>query len=220
MNKNTTSIALVDDHSLLRNGLAALINSFEGYNVLFEADNGKDFINQLQTHAVPDIILLDITMPEMNGFETAAWIKQNTPSIKILILSMMDNDEVVISMLKAGARGYILKDSKPALFKQALDSIRDSGFFMNELVSNKMLKYLTHEEKKGNEVSLVSELSEKEIAFLKYACTEMTYKDIASNMQVSPRTVDGYRDDLFKKLNVQSRVGLVIFAIKNGLFKL
>ena len=220
MNKNTTSIALVDDHSLLRNGLAALINSFEGYNVLFEADNGKDFINQLQTHAVPDIILLDITMPEMNGFETAAWIKQNTPSIKILILSMMDNDEVVISMLKAGARGYILKDSKPALFKQALDSIRDSGFFMNELVSNKMLKYLTHEEKKGNEVSLVSELSEKEIAFLKYACTEMTYKDIASNMQISPRTVDGYRDDLFKKLNVQSRVGLVIFAIKNGLFKL
>ncbi|MFC0772193.1 response regulator [Terrimonas alba] len=220
MNKNNTSIALVDDHSLLRNGLAALINSFEGYTVLFEADNGKDFINQLQIHAVPDIILLDITMPEMNGFETAAWIKQNTPSIKILVLSMMDNDEVVISMLKAGARGYILKDSKPALFKQALDSIRDSGFFMNELVSNKMLNYLTHEEKKGSEVSLVSELSEKEIAFLKYACTEMTYKDIASNMQVSPRTVDGYRDDLFKKLNVQSRVGLVIFAIKNGLYKL
>ena len=220
MNKNNTSIALVDDHSLLRNGLAALINSFEGYTVLFEADNGKDFINQLQTQAVPDIILLDITMPEMNGFETAAWIKQNTPSIKILVLSMMDNDEVVISMLKAGARGYILKDSKPALFKQALDNIRDSGFFMNELVSNKMLNYLTHEEKKGSEVSLVSELSEKEIAFLKYACTEMTYKDIASSMQVSPRTVDGYRDDLFKKLNVQSRVGLVIFAIKNGLYKL
>jgi DNA-binding NarL/FixJ family response regulator len=220
MNKNNTSIALVDDHSLLRNGLAALINSFEGYTVLFEADNGKDFINQLQTQAVPDIILLDITMPEMNGFETAAWIKQNTPSIKILVLSMMDNDEVVISMLKAGARGYILKDSKPALFKQALDSIRDSGFFMNELVSNKMLNYLTHEEKKGSEVSLVSELSEKEIAFLKYACTEMTYKDIASSMQISPRTVDGYRDDLFKKLNVQSRVGLVIFAIKNGLYKL
>ena len=220
MNNNTTGIALVDDHSLLRNGLAALINSFEGYNVVFEADNGKDFINQLKIHAVPDIILLDITMPEMNGFETAAWIKQNTPSIKILILSMMDNDEVVISMLKAGARGYILKDSKPVLFKQALDSIRDSGFFMNELVSNKMLNYLTHEEKKGSEMSLVSELSEKEIAFLKYACTEMTYKDIASNMQVSPRTVDGYRDDLFKKLNVQSRVGLVIFAIKNGLYKL
>ena len=202
MTKNTTRIALVDDHALLRNGLASLIQSFEGYTVLFQADNGKDFIQQLKTNPVPDIILLDITMPEMNGFETAAWIKQNTPSIKILVLSMMDNDEVVISMLKAGARGYILKDSKPALFKQALDSIRDSGFFMNELVSNKMLNYLTHEEKKGSEVSLVSELSEKEIAFMKYACTEMTYKDIASSMQISPRTVDGYRDDLFKKLNV------------------
>ena len=220
MNKNNSSIALVDDHSLLRNGLATLINSFDGYSVLFEADNGKDFIKQLQTHGTPDMILLDITMPEMNGFETAAWIKQNAPSIRILVLSMMDNDEVVISMLKAGARGYILKDSKPALFKQALDSIRDSGFFMNELVSNKMLNYVTHEESKRSEVTLVSELSEKEIVFLKYACTEMTYKDIAGNMQVSPRTVDGYRDELFRKLNVQSRVGLVIFAIKNGLYKL
>lgn len=220
MNKSNTSIALVDDHSLLRNGLATLINSFDGYKVLFEADNGKDFIRQLESNPTPDIILLDITMPEMNGFETAAWIKQNKLPIKILVLSMMDNDEVVISMLKAGARGYILKDSKPALFKQALDSIRDSGFFMNELVSNKMLNYVRHEEKKGSEVTLVSELSDKEIAFLKYACTEMTYKDIAGSMQVSPRTVDGYRDDLFKKLNVQSRVGLVIFAIKNGLYKL
>src|SRR5690242_13762746 len=111
MSKNNIAIALVDDHVLLRNGLASLIQSFEGYTVLFEADNGKDFISQLKSNPVPDIILLDITMPEMNGFETAAWIKQNAPSIKILVLSMIDNDEVVISMLKTGARGYILKDS-------------------------------------------------------------------------------------------------------------
>lgn len=220
MNKNTTSIALVDDHTLLRNGLASLIQSFEGYIVLFQADNGKEFIQQLQINPVPDIILLDITMPEMNGFETAAWIKQNAPSIKILVLSMMDNDEVVISMLKSGARGYILKDSKPAVFKQALDNIRDTGFFMNELVSNKMLNFLTHEENKGKEMSAISQLSPRELTFLQYACSEMTYKDIAIEMQVSPRTVDGYRDELLKKLNLQSRVGLVLFAIKNGLYKL
>lgn len=220
MNKNITSIALVDDHALLRSGLASLIESFDGYSVLFQADNGKDFIQQLQTNKLPDIILLDITMPEMNGFETAAWIKQNAPSIRILVLSMMDNDEIVISMLKAGARGYILKDSKPAVFKQALDNIRDSGFFMNELVSNKMLNYVRHEETNGKELSAISLLTEKELAFLQYACSEMTYKEIASAMQVSPRTVEGYRDELLKKLNLQSRVGLVLFAIKNGLYKL
>lgn len=220
MNKNTTRIALVDDHVLLRNGLASLIQTFEGYSVLFEADNGKDFIRQLQTHAVPDIILLDITMPEMNGFETAAWINKNTPSIKILVLSMMDNDAVVISMIKEGARGYILKDSKPAIFKQALDNIRDTGFYMNELVSNKMLSYVKSHENPGTAVPLISQLTDKEILFMQMACTEMTYKEIATAMRVSPRTVDGYRDELFKKLNVESRVGLVLFAVKHGLHKL
>jgi len=220
MTKNITHIALVDDHALLRNGLAALINSFDGYSVLFEADNGKDFIAQLQTNPEPDIILLDITMPVMNGFETAAWINKNKPSIKILVLSMMDNDEVVISMLKEGARGYILKDSKPAVFRQALNNIRDSGFFMNEMVTNKMLSYVTHKEKTGKEMTLIPRLTEKEIQFLKMACTDLTYKEIATAMNISPRTVDGYRDDLLRKLNVESRVGLVIYAIKHGLYKL
>jgi DNA-binding NarL/FixJ family response regulator len=220
MDKNMTRIALVDDHALLRNGLASLIQSFEGYSVLFEADNGKEFIQQLQTHAIPDIILLDITMPEMNGFETAAWINKNHPSIKILVLSMMDNDSVVISMIKEGARGYILKDSKPAIFKQALDSIRDTGFYMNELVSNKMLNYVMSHEKTGKRLPLISQLTDKEILFMQMVCTEMTYKEIATAMQASPRTIDGYRDDLFKKLHVESRIGLVLFAIKHGLYKL
>lgn len=220
MIKSITRIALVDDHALLRNGLASLIQTFEGYSVLFEADNGKDFIRQLQTHAVPDIILLDITMPEMNGFETASWINKNAPSIKILVLSMMDNDAVVISMIKEGARGYILKDSKPAIFKEALDNIRDTGFYMNELVSNKMLSYVKNHENSGTALPLISQLTDKEILFMRMACTEMTYKEIANAMQISPRTVDGYRDELFKKLNVESRVGLVLFAVKHGLHKL
>lgn len=220
MTKSIIRIALVDDHALLRNGLAALIQTFDGYSVLFEADNGKDFIRQLEKHAVPDIILLDVTMPEMNGFETAAWINKNAPSIKILVLSMMDNEEVVISMIKEGARGYILKDSKPAIFKHALDNIRDSGFYMNELVSNKMLSYVKNHENSGTAVPLISQLTGKEILFLQMACTEKTYKEIATAMQVSPRTVDGYRDELFKKLNVESRVGLVLFAVKHGLYKL
>ena len=219
MNEKITHIALVDDHTLLRNGLASLVQSFEGYSVLFEADNGKEFIQQLNTHPAPDIVLLDINMPEMNGFETAAWIKRNLPAAKILVLSVMDNDTVIISMLKRGARGYILKDSKPAVFKQALDSIRDTGFYMNELVSNKMLNYVTHEEK-GKEMAVVSALTENELAYLQLVCTEMTHKEIADQMKLSPRTIDGYRDELLKKLKVQSRIGLVIFAIKYGIHKI
>jgi DNA-binding NarL/FixJ family response regulator len=218
--KDTTHIALVDDHVLVRTGLATLLRSFDEYSVLFEADNGKDFIHQLKQQTIqPDIILLDITMPVMNGIETASWIKQNLKSAKILVLTVMENDAVIISMLKLGARGYLLKDSKPLIFKQALDSIRDTGFFMNEFVSNKMLNYVTHDEKE-KEVNLISQLTENEIIFLQLSCTEMTYKEIAEKMGISPRTVDGYRDHLLKKLNVQSRIGLVIFAIKYGLFKL
>jgi DNA-binding NarL/FixJ family response regulator len=215
-----TQIALVDDHVLLRNGLASIVKSFDGYAVLMEADNGKEFIEQLKTSPAPDIVLLDINMPEMNGIETAVWMKKNLPDTKILVLSVMDTDTVIISMLKHGARGYILKDSKPAVFKQALDNIRDSGFFMNELVSNKMLNYVTNDEDNATKTHLISQLTENEITFLQLSCTEMTYKEIAEKMKVSPRTIDGYRDHLLKKLNVQSRVGLVIFAIKYGLYKL
>ena len=219
MSKSVTKVSLVDDHSLLRNSLASLINGFEDYEVLFEADNGKHFIEQLPKHTKPDIVLLDITMPEMNGFETAAWIKQNLPTAKVLVLSMMDNDTAIINMLKAGARGYLLKDSKPAVLKNALDEVRDKSFYMNELVSNKMLNYVIDVEHK-NDTDIISQLSHNEMTFLKMACTEMSYKQIAAEMQLSSRTVEGYRDDLFKKLNVISRIGLVIFSIKNGLYKI
>lgn len=219
MVKNKTNIALVDDHALLRSALASMVKSFDGYSVSLEADNGKEFIQQLKTASAPDIVLLDIKMPEMDGIETAIWMKKNLPEAKILVLSVMDTDAVIISMLKHGARGYILKDSKPAIFKQALDNIRDTGFHMNELVSNKMLNYVTKAEENAN-THIISSLNENEITFLQLSCTEMTYKEIAEKMNVSPRTIDGYRDHLLKKLNVQSRVGLVVFAIKYGFHKL
>lgn len=218
MDNAAVKIALVDDHSLLRNGLSSLVNSFDGYEVCFEADNGKHFISLLGHYPAPDIVLLDITMPEMNGFQTADWIRENLPSAKMLVLSMMDNEETIITMLKKGAGGYILKDSKPDIFKQALDNIRDRGFFMNELVSNKMLKYVTG----GNEKSqgIISDLTDKEITFLNWVCSEKTYKEIALEMNLSSRTIEGYRDNLFQKLGVMSRTGLVLFAIKNGIYKL
>ncbi len=213
-----TFVALVDDHELLRTGLAAMINSFEGYKVVMEANNGQQFIEKIKSSKTsPDIVLLDITMPQMDGYETSQWIKSNLPKTKVLVLSMLENDTAIIRMLKNGARGYILKDSKPKVFKEALDSIRDIGYFINELVSSKLMHYINHEEVFDSDSFTLSNLSDNEISFLKWICTEKTYKEIADEMCLSPRTIDTYRDNLFKKLDVKTRVGLAIFAIKNGI---
>ena len=215
-----TLVALVDDHELLRTGLAAIINSFEGYKVILEANNGKHFIEKLDSKNSPDIVLLDITMPVMDGYDTSGWIKANMPKAKILVLSMLENDTAIIRMLKNGARGYILKDSKPMVFKEALDNIRDSGYFINDLVSNKLMQYINHEDVFDNDKHTMNNLTDNELIFLKWICTEKTYKEIADEMYLSPRTIDTYRDNLFRKLEVKTRVGLAIFAIKNGIVKI
>jgi len=217
MNPHKTTVALVDDHVLLRNGLASLVNSFKGFEVLFEADHGKDLIQQLQDGDIPDIILLDIFMPEMNGFETLAWLKANMPDIKVIMVSMNDDDSAVVRCIKDNARAYLLKDSKPEDFFLALTDVRDNGFFLNQLVNSKMFKFLRGERDPTD--NLAYPLTEKEEEFIKLACTDLTYKKIAEQMKLSPRTIDGYREDLFRKLNLVSRVGLVIYAIKRGLFK-
>lgn len=213
-----TLVALVDDHELLRTGLAAMINSFDGFKVIMEANNGQEFIEKIRNNrTTPNIVLLDITMPQMDGYETSSWIKSNLPQTKVLVLSMLENDTAIIRMLKNGARGYILKDSKPRIFKDALNNIRDSGFYINDLVSNKLMQYINKEEVYDNDVLTLGNLSENEVAFLKWICTDKTYKEIADEMCLSPRTIDTYRDNLFKKLEVKTRVGLAIFAIKSGI---
>ena len=212
------TIVLIDDHALLRKGLAQLVQSL-GYTVSFEADNGKEFINKLDSKNLPDIVLMDINMPEMDGYETTQWLKENHPDIKVLALSMYDNENSIIRMLKCGAKGYILKDSEPAELKAAIDAVLTKGYYYSDLVSGKLIHAINKIDDEGSDINTVSNLSERETDFLKYACTEMTYKEIADKMFVSPRTIDGYRDTLFEKLNVKTRVGLVIYTIKNGIFQ-
>jgi two-component system, NarL family, invasion response regulator UvrY len=214
-----TNIALVDDHVLLRNGLANLIETFGDYKILFEADNGKKFIENLKADLLPEIVLMDINMPEMDGYETSMWLKENHPEVKILALSMYDNENAIIRMFKAGAKGYILKDCEPAELKAALDAIATKGFYYSEMVTGKLIHTINSLDEKDS-VSNILHLQDREIMFLKLICTELTYKEIADKMFVSPRTIDGYRDALFEKLNLKTRVGLVMYAIKNGIVKL
>ena len=204
-------VALVDDHVILRKSLAVLIQLFKDFDITLQANNGRDFIDQLQPHSLPDIVLLDITMPVMDGVETAHWLKQNYPQVKVLALSMIKNDYIIIRMLKNGARGYILKDSEPAELKEALHQTHIKGYYYNELITPK----IKNKELYGEFPKIM--LTEQELIFLRWACTEKSYKQIADEMCISPRTVDGYRDSLFRKLNITSRVGIAIYAIKSGI---
>jgi DNA-binding NarL/FixJ family response regulator len=210
-------VSLVDDHVLLRQGLASLINSMNNLQVLFEADNGKDFIRQLKPSALPDLVLMDVSMPEMDGFSTARWLMVNYPHIKILALSMMDDEQIIIRMLRNGASGYILKNISPQELRLAIESVMANGTYFNNQVSNKLISSLY----KCQDTVLgdfnLSNLKERELEFLKLVCTDYSYKQIADKMYVAARTVDGYREALFSKLQVKSRVGLAMFAIKSGL---
>ena len=212
-------VVLVDDHPLLRNGLATLIDSYDNFKVQFEADNGKEFISQLEADNLPDIVLLDITMPEMDGYATAKWIREHHPKVKILALSMMDDEYAIIRMLKNGARGYVVKNTKPKELLQALKDVMEKGFYFNEQINNKIADSV-YRLSSPDAGSSPHSITDKETEFLIHACSDKTYKEIAHEMCVSPRTVDSYRDSLLEKLDVKSRVGLVIFAIKNGIVKL
>ena len=204
-------VALVDDHVILRKSLAVLIGMLQEFEVVIEAGNGEEFIKQLQEKEKPDIVLLDITMPIMDGVETARWIKENEPNIKVVALSMLNNDLVIIRMLKNGARGYLLKDTEPDELKSALLQVHEKGYYYNEYILPKMASV----NGKENFIKSNATITENELIFLKLVCTEKSYKEIANEMCLSPRTIDGYRESLFHKLKTSTRVGLAIYAIKN-----
>ncbi len=208
-----TKVVLIDDHRLFRKGMVELINGFSSYTVIWEGENGKELTQKISPQNLPDIVLLDISMPIMDGFETAQWLEQRYPEVKILALSMHNDDETIMKMLKSGVNGYVLKNADPAELRMALKKLQEEGSYY----SNRVTEILVKNFHKKKEVEV--ELSEREIEFLKLACTELPYKSFAPILKVHPRVVEAIREALFKKLNVLTRVGLVLYAIKHGIFK-
>lgn len=208
------TVVIIDDHLLVAKAIASLIEQMHKYEVLYVADNGEQFVQWMKGRKTgPDIVLLDINMPYMNGYETAAWIKKQVPNTSILVLTMQNDEPSIINMIRAGASGYLLKDVHPTELEKALDMVLERGFYYSDLVANKLIKTFTEEEPIKD---ARAKLNERELQFLTLACTEMTYKEIAREMGLSSRTVEGYRDQLFVKLNIKSRVGLAIYAIRMG----
>lgn len=139
-------IGLADDHSLIRKGLVELINTFDNYEVMFHVGNGQDLIDEVTNGRVPDIAMLDVNMPRKDGFETAAWLKSAHPDIRILALSMYDEEATIIRMLKCGAKGYVFKDAEPRELKQALDSIVNKGYHYSELITGHLIHNINEEQ--------------------------------------------------------------------------
>jgi len=211
----TIPIAIVDDHTLMSKALENMITENIKYSVVINQPNGEDFINALQhTSELPAVVLMDINMPYKNGIETTEWLTEHHPDIKVIALTMEDDEKVLIRMLKAGAKGYLLKDMQPSILFQAIDTVFEKGSFYTDFVAQKLLKVQTENAKNA---SLLSDLKEREKEFIKLACSELTYKEIADKMCLSPKTIDGYRDSVFVKLEIKNRVGLVLFALKHNL---
>lgn len=209
------SIAIVDDHQIVSEAIAGLINALPQFNILYEVRNGRELVNKFVVKKnIPDLVLLDINMPIMNGFETAAWLQEQHPDVPFVALTMNDDDESIIKMLRLGAKGYLIKDIDSDELLVALDEVIKKGFYYTDLVTKKLLHTLKPEAKKEET------LKDNELEFIRLVCTEKTYREIADEMCLSPKTIDGYRDALFQKLDVKNRIGLVMYAIKNGLIQL
>ncbi len=206
------AIGIVDDHTLFRSGLSSLLAEFEEISVVFEAKNGIDLQEKLDKHSSVQLLLMDINMPIMDGYATTKWVKERFPSLYVLALSMYEDEKAIIGMLKAGAVGYMLKESKPSDLLFAIKSTIEKGFYLNEMVSGRLLITLKSDAK--------PQFTNNELTFLQYCSTELTYKEIANRMNISPRTVDNYRESLFAKLNIKSRTGLVVYGIKNQLIEI
>lgn len=208
------SIGIVDDHQLFLKSLGLLLSGVENFCIIVEALNGKDLQEKMKfMKSMPDIMLIDVEMAVMNGLETSKWLTEKHPLIKLVALSMNDTDKKIIGMIKAGCCAYLLKDTHPNELEKAINEIAKNGYY-NADVSNINYRRLIQAEK--DEIHL----SEKEKEFLQFACSDLTYKQIAGKMHQSERTIDGHREKLFQKFKVQSRVGLALEAIRKEFVKL
>lgn len=205
------TLALVDDHTMLRRSMAALLQLMGGFKVIFEASHGRELIDYLGQNTWPDLVLMDVSMPVMSGPETTRWIRDHYPEIKVVALSMVRSENTIIRMMSSGARAYVLKDAEPEELVRMLREVHLNGFAQNEMVP-----YIPHRSITTSPVHL----STQERQYMQWVCTEKSHKEIAELMQLSPRTIDGYRDSLLKKLGVNSRVGIVMYALQHGIVPL
>ncbi len=205
-------LGLVDDHNLFRKGVLSLLEEQEEFEVVIEAESGESFLNKMQVLSEnPDIILCDIKMAGMMGYELTAHITKQYPDVKVIALSMYADEGSIINMITSGACGYILKGAEPWELIQAIKAVQTEGVYLNQEGGAALLKKVHNSE--------VYQVKDHELEFLLNCCSELSYREIAEKMDVSTRTIDGYRERLFPKIKVKTRIGAVLYAFKQGIYK-
>jgi two-component system invasion response regulator UvrY len=206
-------IALAEDHVLLRSALALVVNKFDNCNVIIEASNGNELIKKIQSGIVPHLLLLDLNMPEFDGYETAKWLQANHPDVHILMLTMYDTEFTMIRLLQLGVRGFLKKAITTQELNFAIQNVMQFGYYYSSNTTGRLINLFRKSHEQSTMMKLM--LSETEIRFLKYICSELTYKEIANEMDLNPRAVDNIRDNLFNKLQIKSRVGLAMYSLRH-----
>jgi DNA-binding NarL/FixJ family response regulator len=215
-------IALADDHQLVRKGIRLLLENIKDFKVVTEAANGKELIDQIKALGeLPDLVLIDVNMPVMDGPETVAALRSDYPDLKLVALSVNTDLPMIRELIRLGANAYLFKDSSPEVFRQVLLEVNEKGFSYSKHVIDSLLipeKPGANGNNHQYRQQQMQQLTARELEFIKHCCSEYTYKEIADKMSVSQRTVDGYRESTFDKLNIKSRTGLVLFAFHSGVY--
>lgn len=210
------SVGVVDDNQLFVKSLGALINTFPGFTVILDAVSGPDLLSKMKAPGMqPDLLLLDVSMPNMDGIATARAVMESYPLTKMAALSQKDDDMTIINMIKAGCCAYFLKDIHASELERALIEVHQKGYYNADFYN------INYRRLRASENKLPAlELNEREKQFLQLACSDLTYKQVAAQMHLSERTIDGYRESVFEKFNVQSRTGMALEAVKRRLIEL
>lgn len=216
-------VAIADDHSLFRQGMRNLLNNIPGIFVVMEAKNGQELVENIPEFS-PDVILMDLEMPVMNGLEATKYIKRNYPQLKVVVLTMHDEELYVRNLMHMGANGYLLKNSEPEEVEKAIRVVSTEDYYYGEFLNNMMRSHLTGKAVVGPQVAhserfnVNINLTDREIEVLKLICAGLTNVEIGDKLCISNRTVDGHRTRLMDKIGARNVTGLVVYAVRFGYF--
>lgn len=213
---NPIKIAIADDYKIYRDGLKVGLSADDNLQVVMEADNGEELMKGLETNS-PNVILMDLKMPIMDGMEATIAVRKKYPQIKVLVVTMYDDDKFIIHLMENGANGYLLKNAEPDEIRKSIYAVHENGYYFNDVVNKALLKKLVLKNNLKPSFNQNIELTEREMEVLKLICQEKTAAEIAKEIFLSPRSVEGIRQRLIEKVGVRNTAGLVMFAVKNNM---
>lgn len=216
MTPDIIKVAIADDHKIFRKGVIHSLKPYNNIHFMLEAENGEELIKGIEIEQ-PDIVLMDLKMPVKDGIDTTKYLNKHFPEVRILILTMFEDERFVGHLMDSGANGYLLKSTEPSEIRQGIMDVMKTGFYLNNFVNRVLIKK-NYAKQKFN-INLKNEIviSEREKEVLSLVCMEYTAQEIASRMDISPRTVEAIKDRLMERFGVKNSVGLVFFAMKNSL---